>query len=108
MSKKLDIQIISAASILGLKPSGVEMLPSALLTHGLKEGLQSNHVVVDVPTLNHLYHPERDKETGVLNGEPLKAFSISLKNVIQKFPFDSKFALVLGGDCSILIGSCWA
>lgn len=104
MSKKLDIQIISAASILGLKPSGVQLLPAALLSNGLKEKLHSNNPIIDVPTLNHLYHPERSKETGLLNGESLKAFSISLKDVIQKFPFDRKFALVLGGDCSILIG----
>ena len=33
--------VIAAPSILGLKPSGVEMLPAALKQSGLIEGLQA-------------------------------------------------------------------
>ena len=104
MQKKLDVQIVTAASILGLKPTGVERLPAALLSHGLKEAVSSQNPVIDVPTLNHLYTYERDRQTSVLNVSALRTFSDSLKDTLGQIPIDKKFVLVLGGDCSILIG----
>ena len=104
MRKKSDIQIVTAASILGLKPTGVERLPTVLLSQGLKEALNSNNSVIEVPTLNHLYTYERDRQTGVLNGNALKTFSGSLKDTLGQIPIEKKFPIVLGGDCSILIG----
>ncbi len=104
MHKKSDVQIVTAASILGLKPTGVERLPAVLLSQGLKEALNSNNAVIEVPTLNHLYTYERDRQTGVLNASALRTFSDSLKDTLGQIPIDKKFALVLGGDCSILIG----
>ena len=41
MHKKFDVQIVTAASILGLKPTGVERLSEFLLSEGLKERLNS-------------------------------------------------------------------
>ena len=104
MRKKSDIQIVTAASILGLKPTGVERLPAVLLSHGLQEALNSNNSVIEVPTLNHLYTYERDRQTGVLNVNALRTFSGSLKDTLGQIPIEKKFPLVLGGDCSILIG----
>jgi len=104
MRKKLDVQIVTAASILGLKPTGVEGLPDALLSQGLKEALNSHNAVIEVPTLNHLYTYERDRQTSVLNVHALRTFSGSLKDTLEQVPIDKKFELVLGGDCSILIG----
>lgn len=104
MHKKSDVQIVTAASILGLKPTGVERLPAVLLSQGLRETLNSHNAVIEVPTLNHLYTYERDRPTGVLNVSALRTFSVNLKNALGQIPFKKKFALVLGGDCSILIG----
>ena len=104
MHKKSDVQIVTAASILGLKPTGVERLPAVLLSQGLKEALNSHNAVIEVPTLNHLYTYERDRQTSVLNVSALRTFSDSLKDTLGQIPIDKKFALVLGGDCSILIG----
>jgi arginase len=104
MRKKSDVQIVTAASILGLKPTGVERLPNVLLSHGLREALRSHIAVIEAPTLNHLYTYERDRQTGVLNVSALRTFSGTLKDTIVQIPIDKKFALVLGGDCSILIG----
>jgi len=104
MRKKSDIQIVTAASILGLKPTGVERLPAVLLSHGLREALNSNNSVIEVPTLNHLYTYERDRQTGVLNVKALRTFSCSLKEPLGQIPIEKNFPLVLGGDCSILIG----
>lgn len=104
MHEQLDVQIVTAASILGLKPTGVERLAPVLLSHGLKDALNSKNPVIEIPTLNHLYTYERSPKTAVLNGSALRAFSDRLANTLRKIPTDKKFTLVLGGDCSILIG----
>ena len=104
MHKGSEVQIFSAPSILGLKLNGVEKLGEALLSNGLKEKLYSTNPIIHVPTLNHLYSYQRDVHTSMLNQEPLKEFSLSLQNAIRKNLPENKFALVLGGDCSILIG----
>ena len=104
MRRKSHIQIVTAASILGLKPTGVETLPTVLLSQGLKEALNSNNSVIEVPTLNHLYTYERDRQTKILNVNALRTFSDSLKDTLEQIPIAKKFPLVLGGDCSILIG----
>lgn len=98
-----DIQIITAASILGLKPLGVENLPASLLSNGLLKKLDSTNEILELPTLNQFYSPV-GKNHEVLNQEKLKEFSITLHNVILQTLDAGKFPLVLGGDCSILIG----
>ena len=99
-----DIQIITATSILGLKPSGVETLASTLLSLGLQDQLCANGQVIDIPVLNHLYSRNRDQDTKIINGQPLREFTIHLSQTIQKEQKNNNFLLVLGGDCSILIG----
>jgi arginase len=104
MRKKSEIQIVTAASILGLKPTGVERLPTVLLSQGLEKALNCNNSVIEVPTLNHLYGYERDHQTGILNVNALRTFSGGLKDTLAQIPIEKSFPLVLGGDCSILIG----
>lgn len=95
----LNIEIISAPSILGLKPNGVEHLGESLLHAGLATKLQAT--VKHVPTLNAAYNPQRDPETNCLNPSLIRDFSIILSKAVT----DSiHFPLVLGGDCSILLG----
>jgi arginase len=104
MLQKQDIQIVSAGSILGLKPSGVEGLPEALLSNGLLRRINALDKIITVENYNSLYSFDRDKHTRILNGDALRKFSIGLYAVIQQLVSSKKFALVLGGDCSILIG----
>jgi arginase len=98
-----NIQIVSAPSILGLKPSGVQRLPDALLTADLREALGTNLPVVKVPVLNEQYSNERD-ENNCLNSKLIIEFSSSLGNAIQHARGRKFFPVVLGGDCSILLG----
>ena len=77
-SIKHAISIISAPSILGLKPSGVERLSESLLAAGLAEKLKSEHPVISVPTLNTLYNNKRDPETNCLNPKSMRDFSVTL------------------------------
>jgi arginase len=77
-SIKHDIEIISAPSILGLKPTGVEGLAESLLAAGLAENIGGIHPVIHVPTLNNLYNQKRDPETNCLNAKPIRDFSLAL------------------------------
>jgi arginase len=104
MNQFETIQIISAPSILGLKPGGVEKLPESLLSNGLVEKLNCQKPVLSIPTLNSQYSFERDKETHCLNTKSLRDFSLALSEEISKSLDNSNFSLVLGGDCSILLG----
>lgn len=98
------IQIISAPSILGLKPSGVEHLAESLLAAGLAENLRTEYPVIHVPTLNTLYNDKRDTETNCLNTKSLIDFSLTLGKAVSDTINQKRFAFVLGGDCSILLG----
>lgn len=101
---KQQIQIISAPSILGLRPSGVENLPQSLIEVGLINKVNSVESIIDVPTLNENYSNYRDPITKCLNPVAIRNFSLSLMKAIANQMHKSTFPLVLGGDCSILIG----
>jgi arginase len=103
-SVKYDIEIISAPSILGLGPNGVEQLGESLLASGLAEKLKYSQPVIHVPTLNHLYNKKRDKETNCLNPIAIRDFSLTLSEVISETIKKDRFAFVLGGDCSSVLG----
>jgi arginase len=97
--------VIDAPSILGLRPSGVENLPRSLKNAQLLERLHARNAgqVVPLP-----YHPERDEETLLLNPEGIKEFSLRLADAVGSALQDNNFPVVLGGDCSILIGNLLA
>jgi arginase len=99
-----EIQIISAPCILGLKPGGVERLPESLLSNGLKEKLNSSEQIITLASPNQFYSRHRSSSTDILNQEKLREFCTLLMNIISTTVKDEKFPLVLGGDCSILIG----
>jgi arginase len=98
-----NIQIISAPSILGLKPTGVQYLPASLIAAGLVSKLQTTNPVIHVPTLNDQYRFERDEETSCLNPLAIHHFSLGLTEVLVQQIDRHVFPLVLGGDCSILL-----
>ena len=95
------IAIIEAPSILGLKPGGVEKLPEALKAHGLLNKMPVSSIEKIIPSS---YNPIRDVNTNILNPKAIRNFSVKLANAVQKQHEQEKFTLVLGGDCSILIG----
>jgi arginase len=97
--------VIDAPSVLGLRPTGVEHLPAALKAAGLLEGLNAEYAGrVDPPP----YNPRRDPETLLLNPDALKAYSLRLAATVAGVLQRGKFPLVLGGDCSNVIGSMLA
>jgi arginase len=93
--------IIEAPSVLGLFPKGVETLPQALLAAGLAEGLGARHAGrVEPPPYDH----KRDPETLILNPRGIAAYSVALAGAVSGVLDQGRFPVVLGGDCSILLG----
>lgn len=96
-----SITLVDAPSILGLKPSGVELLPEALRRAGVLERLGARDSG-RVPTIG--YTSRRDRQTGLMNPNGLREFSLLLADHLGPIFDEGRFPLVLGGDCSILIG----
>lgn len=94
--------IIEAPSILGLRPTGVQYLPKALKNAGLIKKLDATMVNCINPTLPH--DSKRDPETHLLNAEGIRIFSKDLSKTVKVEIEKGNFPIVLGGDCSILIG----
>ncbi len=93
--------IIDAPSILGLRPTGVEELPKALKAAGLWTALNAEHAGrVDPPP----YNAERDPETLILNPYGLRDYARQLAEIVTEVLRQNKFPVVLGGDCSNVIG----
>jgi arginase len=94
--------IIEAPSFLGLKPTGVDRLPQALLDNGLAQRLDARHAgrVEPLP-----YSDERDRATGTLNARAIADWSPRLADAMGRVLDSAEFPLVLGGDCSILLGA---
>ena len=100
-----DFTIIEAPSNLGLKPDSVEHLAGALLDAGLARRLDARrHARLAVPP----YDPRRDPETKILNAARIRDFSIMLADIVGPVVARGGFPVVLGGDCSILLGNLLA
>jgi arginase len=93
--------IIDAPSILGLRPTGVQRLPEALKAAGLQTSLKAEDGGLVPPPR---YNPQRDPETLLLNPEGLRAYAQQLAEAVAGALRDDKFPIVLGGDCSNIIG----
>jgi arginase len=97
--------IIDAPSILGLRPTGVEHLPEALKAAGMMSALRAEYGGRVSPLS---YSSERDTSTLLLNPNSIREFSLQLANAVTLVLHKKRFPLVLGGDCSILIGNLLA
>jgi arginase len=97
--------IIEAPSVLGLFPGGVERLPGALLGAGLADALGARRAGVVTPPP---YDPMRDSNTGLLNPTGLRDYAHGLADATGEVLDGGEVPLVLGGDCSILLGNLLA
>jgi arginase len=97
--------IIEAPSSLGLSTHGVERLPDRLLELGLAERLRARRAgrLVAPPK-----HPERDPETKTLNATAIAQWSPKLADAVERALDQGEFPVVLGADCTIVLGSMLA
>lgn len=98
--------ILEAPSILGLKPTGVDRLPAVLLQHGLAEQLHARLAGRIVPTA--AYDTQPDPQTLTLNARGIADYSTALADAVADVIGRGEFPILLGGDCSILLGSTLA
>jgi arginase len=97
--------IVEAPSVLGLRPTGVERLPEALLGAGLAVQLRARRAGrVEPPP----YDDRRDPETLMINPRGIADYTPKLADAIGDVLEMGDFPLVLGGDCSIVLGALLA
>jgi arginase len=99
------VSIIQAPSNLGLKDTGVNLLPEVLLSCGLADRLSARLAdrIKPLP-----YDKHRDLQTGLVNAKAITRYSVELAQAVSKVLDKGEFAIVLGGDCSILLGNLLA
>jgi arginase len=97
--------ILEAPSSLGLSTDGVRGLPDRLLELGLAEAIPARRAGrLTVPTKDQTPDPE----TGILNARAIAAWSPKLADAVAAVLDAGEFPVVLGGDCTILLGSMLA
>ena len=97
--------IIEAPSVPGLFPRGIERLPGALLDAGLASALDARRAGRVVPPA---YDARRDAGTGLLNPTGLRDYAHQLCDATGDVLDGGEKPVVLGGDCSILLGNLLA
>jgi arginase len=101
----LRLALLDAPAPLGVGPTGVERLGEALRAAGLREALDAEDgSAVAVPP----HDPRRDPDTLLLNPLAIRDFSWRLADALGGVLDRRRFPVVLGGDCSILIGNMLA
>lgn len=98
--------ILQAPATFGLRSHGVEQLPAVLLGHGLAQRLQARVAGQVEPGAPR--SPERDPETNVMNAAAIVSYTKKLANAVGPLLSDGEFPIVLGGDCSIVLGTALA
>jgi len=106
-----DIQILEFQSNLGLKEPepgkepGVRRLPAWLNEYGFYDMLEPQNIHSLIPPQ---YTMNLDKESGVRNADAIVDYAIEQSELFLKALKQKVFPVVIGGDCSILIGNAIA
>lgn len=99
------ISLIQAPLVSEQYFSGVSLMPEALLKVGLKESLNAElTTILPLPDWKSV----RDPETKILNPKEVHDYSINLADAVEKDLQANFFPIVVGGDCTILLGSLLA
>ncbi|WP_343519587.1 arginase family protein [Sphingomonas sp.] len=94
--------IIEAPSTLGLAGGGVEGLADRLLSLGLADRIGARRTSrLPLPRKD----PAPDPATGTLNAKAIVQWSPLLADAVEAVLDKAEFPLILGGDCTILLGS---
>jgi arginase len=106
-----EICIVEFPSNLGLKEPqpgkepGVKKLPDWLWKHNLHKFIPHKDIIrIDPPK----YSNSKDNETQILNANSLVEYAREQAYLINNLLTQNKFPFILGGDCSILLGSAIA
>jgi arginase len=103
----LRYAILEAPSALGHVPEhrGVERAPAVLLGAGLADGLAARRAGQVAASG---YRAERDPRTQIMNPQAIRDYSTLLADAVTAVLDAGEFPVVLGGDCSIVLGTMLA
>lgn len=99
-----------APTNLGLRPNddgsepGTWRAPKALLDAGLADAIATDKVV-EIP--HPIYEFDAQPGTRIRNGNAIRRFSLAVAHAVRDALQAGKFPLVIGGDCSTLLGSLY-
>lgn len=105
------VSIVTAPSSLGLRPNekgkepGTWRAPEVLLDAGIADAVSARNVV-KLP--RQRYDFAEQAGTRIRNGNALRAFLLELAGNVQAELDAGRFPLVLGGDCSVMLGCLYA
>jgi arginase len=104
------ISVVLAPSNLGLRPTetggepGAWRAPQVLIDAGLARALGAAEIIaLDRPK----YEFGAQSGTRIRNGRSIRAFSLQLSERVYELLKKNQFPVVIGGDCSILLGSLY-
>jgi arginase len=99
--------ILEAPSALGHVPEhlGVERAPAVLLAAGLADGVVARRAG---RVAAKGYSAIRDPQTKIMNPQALADYSSVLADAVAAVLDEGEFSVVLGGDCSIVLGAMLA
>lgn len=104
----MSLVLIRAPSNLGLRPlwpghePGTWCAPEALSAAGLLEAVRPV-CVIDLP--RPTYSPDPQPGTRLYNGPALRTFNLVLADAVEATAREGNLPLVVGGDCSVLLGA---
>ncbi len=102
-----SVALVEAPTNLGLRPPapgrapGVAGMPARLRALGLADRL---HPETEERVAAPNYHPARDPATGVRNAAAVAGYSRALADAVGRALDAGRFPLVVGGDCTVLLG----
>lgn len=97
--------LLEAPSTLGLATDGAGRLASRLLELGLADHIHARRAgKLKVPPKI----PTPDPETGVLNAKAIARWTPELADAVEPILDADQFPVILGGDCTILLGAMLA
>lgn len=111
MTRRRRITVLDAPSNLGLRPPdegappGCYKMPWVLRNRGLISTLNARDAGILVPPR---YYATWEPGSGTRNAEAIAAYSQRLAQDVGLIVDDEAFPLVVGGDCSILLGNMLA
>ena len=106
-----EIVLIEAPTNLGLKEPapgiepGVKFLPAALEKQKFSELAGIKEKLVVIPPA---YSMQLDEASKIRNADAIAVYSQQLAAVVKKVIVQNKTPLVIGGDCSVMIGNALA
>jgi arginase len=101
------VEVVAAPSNLGLRPPapgrepGAWRAPGVLLSEGLDRRLNATRIV-ELPRPR--YEPRAQPGTRIRNGITIREHALRLADAVATALAASRFVVVAGGDCSILLG----